>query len=150
VDYVVGKVQRDFIQWKIGVLDLLGEHDVAVAIVARKRSGSVGTYGELPDLKFLGGNSLVVALNDRDFVQKPIRPTVLGNVLRAVGVENIAVDPVPVPVFAPGELREIAFAESLRRHVFASFLEVTPTAGAREATGTAGLKARRHRQPWNK
>jgi len=61
---------------KIAVLDLLGEHDV----ITRKRSGSVGTHGELPDLKFLGGNSLVVGLNDRDLVQKPIRPTVLGNV----------------------------------------------------------------------
>jgi hypothetical protein len=40
----------------------------------------------------------------------------LGNVLRAVGVENVPVDPVPIPVFAAGELREIAFAESLRRH----------------------------------
>jgi len=85
-------------------------------------------------LKFLGGNSLVVGLNDRDFVQKPIRPTVLRNVLRAVGVENVAVDPVPIPAFAAGELREIAFAESLRRHVFASFLEVAPRTGAREAT----------------
>jgi hypothetical protein len=70
---------------------------------------------------------------------------VLGNVLRAVGVENVPVDPVPIPVFAAGELREIAFAESLRRHVFASFLDVTPAAGGREATGTAGWKARRHR-----
>jgi hypothetical protein len=34
--------------------------------------------------------------------------------------------------------------------VFASFLDVTLTAGAREATGTAALKVRRHRQPWNK
>jgi hypothetical protein len=42
---------------------------------------------------------------------------VLGNVLCAVGVENVAVDPVPIPVFAAGELREVAFAESLRRHV---------------------------------
>ncbi len=75
-------------------------------VVARKRGGSVGTHGELPDLEFLGGNSLVVGLNDRDFVQKPIRPTVLGNVLRPVGVENIAVDPVPIPVFTAGELRE--------------------------------------------
>ena len=74
VDDVVGEVQGDFIQREIGVLDLLGEHDVAIAIVARERRGSVGTYGELPDLKFLGGNSLVVGLNDRDFVQKPIRP----------------------------------------------------------------------------
>ena len=146
MDYIVGKVQRDLIQRKIRVLDLLGEHDIAVAIVARKRSGSVGTHSELPDLKFLGGDSLVVGLNDRDFVQKPIRFTVLGNVLRAVSVENVAVDPVPIPVFAAGELREIGFAESLRRHVSASFLEVTPRAGASEATGTAALKARRHRQ----
>src|SRR5208282_4259840 len=150
MDHVVGKIQGDFIQREIGMLDLLREHDVAVAIVARKRSGSVGTYGELPDLKFLGGNSLVVGLNDRDLVQKPICPTVLGNVLCAVGVENVAVDSVPIPVFAAGELREVAFAESLRRHVVPLSFEVTPTAGAREATGTAALKARRHRQPWNK
>jgi len=117
VDNVVCEIQRDFIQREIGVFDLLGEHDVAVAIVACKSSGSVGTYGEFPDLKFLGGDSLVVRLNDRDFVEKPIRSTVLGNVLCAVGVENVAVDPVPIPVFAAGELREIAFAESLRRHV---------------------------------
>jgi hypothetical protein len=110
---------------------------------------SVGAYGELPDLKFLGGNSLVVGLNDRDFVQKPIRPTLFGNVSRAVGVENVPVDPVPIPVLAAGELREIAFAESLGHVVPLSF-EVTPTAGAREATGTAALKARRHRQSWNK
>jgi len=129
VDYVVGKVQRDFIQRKISVLDLFSEHDVAVAIVARKRSGSVGTYGELPDLKFLGENSLVMRLNDRDFVQKPIRSTVLGNVPRAISVENVVVDPVPIPVFAAGELREVAFVESLRRHVFASFLDVTPRRG---------------------
>jgi hypothetical protein len=46
-----------------------------------------------------------------------LRPTVFGNVLRAVGVENVAVDPVPIPVFAAGELRKVAFAESLRRPV---------------------------------
>ena len=150
VDDVVGEVQSDVIQREIGVFDLLGEDDVAVAIVARKRSGSVGTYGEFPDLKFLGGNSLVVGLNDRDLVQKPICSTVLGNVLCAVGVEDVAVDPVPIPVFAAGELREIAFAESLRRHVVPLSFEVTPTVGAREATRTAALKARRHRQTWNK
>src|SRR5216684_5154772 len=116
VDYVVGKVQRDLIQRKIGVLDLLGEHDVPVAIVARKRSGSIGTHGELPDLKFLRGDSLVVGLNDSDFIQKPIRSAVLGNVLRAVGVENLAVDPMPIPIFTAGKLPEVAFVESLRRH----------------------------------
>jgi len=75
---------------------------------------------------------------------------VLGNVLRAVGVKNVAVNPVPIPIFAAGKLREIAFAESLRRHGVLFSFEVIPTAGAREATGTAALKARRHRQPWNK
>src|ERR1035438_7100361 len=116
MDHVVGKIQSEFIQRKIGVLYLLGEHDIAVAIVARKRSGSIGTYGELPDLKFLRGDSLVVGLDDSDFIQKPIRSAVLGNVLRAVGVENVAVDPMPIPIVTPGELRQIACAESLRRH----------------------------------
>jgi hypothetical protein len=79
VDHVVGEIQCDFIERKIGVLDCLGEHDVAIAIVARKRRGPVGMYGELPDLKFLGGDSFVVRLEDRDFIQKPIRSAVLGN-----------------------------------------------------------------------
>jgi hypothetical protein len=74
----------------------------------------------------------------------------LGNVLRAVGVENVVVDPVPIPSFAAGELREIACAESLRRHDVCLVFEVAPRTGAREATGTAARKARRHRQPWNK
>jgi hypothetical protein len=100
MDHVVREVQCDFVQRKIRVFDLLATHDVAVAIVAGERSGSVRTYSQLPDLKFLGGNSLVVRLNDRNFVQEPIRATVLGDVLHAVGVENVAVDPVPIPVFA--------------------------------------------------
>jgi hypothetical protein len=57
VDDVVGEVQCDLIQWKSVCSISLREDDVAVAIVARKRSGSVRTYGEFPDLKFLGGNS---------------------------------------------------------------------------------------------
>jgi hypothetical protein len=47
---------------------------------------------------------------------------VLGNVLGAVGVENVRVDLVSIPVFAAGELREVAFAESLRRHAACLFL----------------------------
>jgi len=52
VDHVVGEIQCDLIQRKIRVLDLLGEHDIAVAIAASERSGSVEAYGDLPDLKF--------------------------------------------------------------------------------------------------
>lgn len=54
--------------------------------------------------------------NYRDFVQKPIRSAVLGDVLSAVGVENVAVDRMAIPVVATGELRQFGFAESLRRH----------------------------------
>jgi hypothetical protein len=36
---------------------------------------------------------------------------------------------VPIPVLAPPELREVALAESLRRHNVASFLHVIPLAG---------------------
>ena len=109
MDYIIGKVQFDLIQRKIRVLDLLREDDVAVAIIARKSCGAVGTYGEFPDLEFLGGDSLVVGLNDRDFVQKPIRSTVLGNVLRAVGVENVAVDSVPIGSVVMSRQRWIIF-----------------------------------------
>jgi hypothetical protein len=59
VDHVVGEIQCDLIQREIRVLDLLGEHDIAVAIVAAKRSGSVRVYGEFPDLKFLRGEVLL-------------------------------------------------------------------------------------------
>jgi hypothetical protein len=73
-------------------------------------------HGKFPYLKFLGGNTLVVGLNDRDFVQKPICSAVLENMLRAVGVENVAVNRVSIPVVAAGELRQFGFTESLRRH----------------------------------
>ncbi len=129
MDHVVSEIQHDSVQREIGVLDLLGEHDVAIAIVTSKRSGSVGTYGELPDLKFLGGDSLVEWLNDRDFVQKPIRSAVFGNVLRAGGVQNIAVDRMAIPVVAAGELCQVGLAESLRRHNVPLFFEVTPRRG---------------------
>jgi hypothetical protein len=45
MDHVVSEIQRDLVQREIGGFDLLGEHDVAIAIAARKRSGSVGSYG---------------------------------------------------------------------------------------------------------
>jgi hypothetical protein len=53
VDDVVGEVKRDFVQPKIRVLDLFGEYDVAIAIVAGQLGGTIRAYGKLPDLKFL-------------------------------------------------------------------------------------------------
>ena len=80
MDDVVRELQRDFIQREIRVLDLLREDDVAVAVVAGQRGCTVGADGELPDLKFLGGDALVVGLNDRDLIEKPVGAALVGDV----------------------------------------------------------------------
>jgi hypothetical protein len=41
---------------------------------------------------------------------------VLDDVLRAVAVEYVAVDPVPIRGFVTGEPPDVAFAETHRRH----------------------------------
>ena len=66
---------------------------------------------ELPDLEFLGSDPLVVGLADGDFIEKPVGAAFVGDVFRAVGEQDVAVDAVPVPVFAAGELPEIGFGE---------------------------------------
>jgi hypothetical protein len=53
----------------------------------------------------------------------------LSELLRAVGVENVAVDRVPIPVVATGKLREVACADNLRRHVVPLSFEVIPQGG---------------------
>jgi hypothetical protein len=58
-------------------------------------------------LELFGGDVLVVGLNQSDFVEKPIRFAVLGDILGAFGVENASIDGMPVPLFCSGELREV-------------------------------------------
>jgi hypothetical protein len=61
-----------------------------------------------------------------------MRSTVLGDVLRAIAVEYVAAAPVPIRGFATGELREFAFAETLRRHGGCLFsLKLPPRRGKR-------------------
>jgi hypothetical protein len=79
-------------------------------VIGEVQGNFIKLHGKFPDLKFLGGDALAVRLNDCDFVPEPIRSTVLGNVLRAVGVEK------PIPILAAGELREIACAEKAQSH----------------------------------
>ena len=59
----------------------------------------------------------------RDRIEKPVGAAFVGDVFRAVGEKDIAVDAVPVPVFGAGELPEIGFAEfrGLRHDVPLSF-----------------------------
>ena len=119
IDHVVREPQRNFVDRKIGVLDVLRVNDVVVTIAANQRCGSVFMHRQLPDLEFFGGDFLLVELATGDRVEQPIRFAFVGDVFRAVGKQNVPVDTVPVPVFATRELAQVAFAESCGlRHDF--------------------------------
>jgi hypothetical protein len=64
---------------------------VAVAIGASEGGCVVGTYRELPALKFFRGNLLVVGVNKGDFVKEPLGAGCVGNVFRAVREEHLAI-----------------------------------------------------------
>jgi hypothetical protein len=98
IDRVIGEPERDLVVREIGVFDFLAKNDIVIAVIASERGGPVRTHGELPYLEFLGGDALVVRLNDRDFIEQPIGAAGLSDVLCAVGVKDLAVDRVPVPM----------------------------------------------------
>ena len=54
---------------------------------------------------------LFVGLDDRDFVEKPIGSGLIGEEFGAIGEKDVAVDPVPIPVFGTGELIEIGLGK---------------------------------------
>jgi hypothetical protein len=112
-DRVVGEVKGDALRRKVGVFDLLGVDHVVVAVVASENAGMVGVHRELPDLEFFGGNTLVVRLNDRDFIEEPLGAGLVSHEFRAIGEKNLAVDPVAIPLFAARELCQVGFAECL-------------------------------------
>ena len=63
--------------------------------------------GQLPDLEFLGGDLLLAALREGDLVEQPIGAALIGDVFGAVGEQDVAHQPVAVPVLAAGELAEL-------------------------------------------
>ena len=68
---------------------------------------------ERPDLERLVGYGCVMGLGEGDFVEKPVGAGVFGEVLRAFGVEDVAVEAMAKELFAAGELREVGGAERL-------------------------------------
>ncbi len=70
VNHVVGEIQGDFIEREVGIVDLLRQDGVAVAVAACQRCGLVGTYNQLPDLEFRRSHALVIGLNDGDFIEE--------------------------------------------------------------------------------
>jgi hypothetical protein len=113
VDDVVGEIKRDSFEREIGVRDFFAKDHVLVAVVTGEAGGLVGPNVESPNLELFGGNALVVGLNQRDLVKKPIGFAVLGDMLRALAVENSSVDGMPVPLFCSRELRQVVGAENL-------------------------------------
>ena len=68
---------------------------------------------ERPDLERLVGYGCVMRLGEGDFVEEPVGAGVFGEVLRAFGVEDAAVEAMAKELFAAGELREVGGAEGL-------------------------------------
>jgi len=113
VDDIVGEVKLDGVEWEIGVRDLFGKDHVAVTVVTGESSGVVGLNGQRPELERLVGYGLVMRLGEGDFVEKPVGAGVFGEVLRAFGVEDAAVEAMAKELFAAGELSEVGGAERL-------------------------------------
>jgi hypothetical protein len=61
----------------------------------------------LPELKLLASNAFFVTLREGDLVEKPIGPASVRHIFRPVRKQHIPHDPVPVPLFAARELRQI-------------------------------------------
>jgi hypothetical protein len=112
IDRVVGKPERNFRQREVGELDFLAEDEVAIAVVAAEGGCAIVANLQRPHLKLFGGDTRIVRLDDRNLVQQPIGPALVGYLFRAVGEQHFAVDAVAIPMLAAGELREIGGGES--------------------------------------
>src|SRR4051794_20013534 len=66
-----------------------------------------------PDLKPRCRNFLVIGLNERDFIDEPIRAGTVGNIFCAVGKQHFAIDAVAVPTFCSGEMPEFITIKTL-------------------------------------
>jgi hypothetical protein len=87
----------------------------------------------LPDLKRFCRHSSVVWLNQSDFVETPVGSSSVSVKFGTIGVGDLVIDRVTVPVFGPGEVPEIIVGElGLVVHDCLSSFEVTPTAGTRD------------------
>ena len=55
-NHAVGEVEADLVERKIRELDRLRIRDGAIAVFADERRGTIGFYGEFPDLERLGSD----------------------------------------------------------------------------------------------
>jgi len=138
VNHVVGEVELHFVKRKVREGDFLRVDWGPIAVIAEHSRGTVGVNFQVPDLELFAGNASIMLLGDCDDVEQPVSAALVGKELCAVREEYGAIDAVAIPVLGAGELAELNFGECCCvRHVVPLFLEVTPTAGAREAQNAA-------------
>src|SRR5215468_752950 len=85
-DHVVGEVECDFRERKIGVVELLPINLSAVAVLANDGAAMLAVDCEFPDLKRLGADRLFVPLRNGNDVEQPVSAAMLGNVLGSIRV----------------------------------------------------------------
>lgn len=103
-DGVVRNPKGDARHRKIRVVQRLLINGVAVAVLANEGAGVVGIDDQLPALEGLRRHGLFIPLRQRDFVQQPVSPPCVRNMLGPVREQHGAIERVPIPVFGAGEL----------------------------------------------
>src|SRR5689334_1633863 len=101
VDGVAGEPEGDFGEWKVCEGNVLFVDLPAVSVLTGKDCRVVAFIDfQRPDLERLGGDLLVVRLDDRDLVEQPVSAACIGNVLGTIGEKHLAVNRVPIPFLA--------------------------------------------------
>jgi hypothetical protein len=91
----------------------LAAGDTTVGPRPGQRRRVAGIDLQLPQLELLGGNALFVTLRERDLVEKPIGPGLVGDILGPVREQHVAHDPVAVPLLRPRELAQVRRCTSI-------------------------------------
>jgi hypothetical protein len=74
----------------------------------------VGIHFQFPKLEALGGNALVAALPEGDFINQPVSPGCLRDIPDAIRIKNVAHHAVAIPIFGSGELGQVGFCQCFR------------------------------------
>ena len=85
-------------------MNSLSFEKAAVSIVANQRRRLVGINLQLSKLKRLGGNALLATLRKGDSVNEPIGSGGVRDMLCPLREKHVPRQPVPIPVFASGEM----------------------------------------------
>src|SRR4029453_13740861 len=116
-DDLVHAPERDAREWKVGKRDTLAADDAAIAVVDDQAGLLGGLDHERPDLERLAGDAPVEGLRPGNLIEQPVGAAVLGDVLRALGIQHRLDDAMAVPLLGAVEVGELGVSEVIRAHV---------------------------------